>query len=290
MQQSVKLFLLALLFCAYCTKAQDGDAADPESDQDSTSISVEILGNGTNQADRDRAGRINKGVVFGIGSYPFLATVIKTSLNGSVSYSAGVIISNTHVLTAYTIVATGTVITIRAGSSYQDREGTVFQTQNYINHNQYSNATLANDLAIITIQGTFAGVQKVEPIPMQTTELDPSSPNLANCYLFGWKIPSDYLRRAEVKLITDATCSNQTPSVQCTQSITTSFGCDGDGGSPLVCDDLLYGLYIEGVCDPNASQAINKFAKIPAASIQSFLSPILNPPRKNYMTCPCVTC
>uniref|UniRef100_A0A2M4DQN7 Putative trypsin-like serine protease n=1 Tax=Anopheles darlingi TaxID=43151 RepID=A0A2M4DQN7_ANODA len=181
MKQSVKLILLAVLFCAYCTKAQDEEAADPGSD--------EIFGNGTNPADNHRAGRIIKGSLASITDYPYVVTVILTDSTAAPSYSAGAIISSTRVLTAtskFMYTPPGSKITIRAGSNYQTKEGTVFETQSIVTHNQFNPSNYANNVAIITINGTFDGVPNVQPIAVATTPLDPSSPNLPNCFLLGW--------------------------------------------------------------------------------------------------------
>uniref|UniRef100_A0A2M3YW23 Putative trypsin-like serine protease n=1 Tax=Anopheles nuneztovari TaxID=30067 RepID=A0A2M3YW23_9DIPT len=303
MKQSVKLFLLAVLFCACCTKAQDELASDPGSDDESIGLPEETFGNGTNQADTNRAGRIVKGSVVSISDYPYVATVITTAYGAS-SYSTGVAISNTRVLTSvsnFLYASSIAVITVRVGSNYQDKEGTVFQTQNLTKHTQYDMASSANDVAVITIQGTFNGVPNVQPIAVHTTELDPTTPNLANCFLLGWGATETFstainLKKADMKLITDAACSSKfppnPPSVQCVQSVT-GFGCTGDSGAPFVCDNRLYGTFIFTTCNNMDAQATQKIAKLPSASIQSFLSPFLpvaKQPRKNYMTCPCTTC
>ncbi|XP_049546431.1 trypsin delta-like [Anopheles darlingi] len=296
MKQSVKLILLAVLFCAYCTQAQDEEAADPGSD--------EIFGNGTNPADNHRAGRMIKGSLASIAAYPYVVTVILTDSTGAPSYSAGVIISSTRVLTAastFMYTPAGSKITIRAGSNYQTKEGTVFEIQSFVTHSQFNPSNYANNVAIITINGTFDGVPNVQPIAVATTPLDPSSPNLPSCFLLGWGMTESYatsvnLKQAEYKLITDAACAstykNLVASTQCAQSVT-GFGCSGDGGSPLVCDNRLYGTFIFDSCVLIDDQAVNKFTKLPAASIQSFLSanlPVMSSPatqpRKNYVSCP----
>ncbi|XP_049544974.1 trypsin delta-like [Anopheles darlingi] len=296
MKQSVKLILLAVLFCAYCTKAQDEEAVDPGSD--------EIFGNGTTPADNHRAGRMIGGSVVSITAYPFVVTVIATSSSGTQFYFAGAVISSTRVITdafLYYYAKAGYNFTIRAGSDYQTKEGTVFQTLSFVPHSQFNSSNYANYVAIITINGTFDGVPNVQPIAVATTPLDPSAPNLANCFLLGWGMTQSFvqavnLKQAEYKLITDAACastySNLVDSTLCAQSIT-GFGCSYDGGSPLVCNNQLYATFVFDSCSYKNTQAVNKFVKLPAASVQSFLSPnqavVSSPatqPRKNYVSCP----
>ncbi|ETN67814.1 hypothetical protein AND_000359 [Anopheles darlingi] len=181
MKQSVKLILLAVLFCAYCTKAQDEEAVDPGSD--------ETFGNGTNPADNHRAGRMIGGSVVSIAAYPFVVTVIATTSTGTQFYFAGAVISSTRVITD-------------AFLYYYAKAGYKFNSSNY-----------ANFVAIITINGTFDGVPNVQPIAVATTPLDPSAPNLANCFLLGWGMTQSFvqavnLKQAEYKLITDAACAS----------------------------------------------------------------------------------
>ncbi|XP_050094611.1 trypsin delta-like [Anopheles aquasalis] len=301
MKQSVKLILLALvLFCAYCAKAQDEEATDPGIDAESPANA-----NGTNQVETKRAGRLNGGVQSAIADYPYVVSVIVLDGAGYSNYLAGVIISDTQVLTA----ASGVVsyvngiasITIRAGSVYKDQGGFTFPVSKREPHPLYDDTTKENDVAVLTITGSFSGNANVAPITVATSDIPFSTANPAYCVVLGWGKDVSFneitlLSRVVYKLAADATCAAQfggtMPASQlCAESVA-GYTCYSSIGFPLVCNNLLYGIYpnTDG-CTPG----IRKFIKAPAASVQSFLAPYLPSatvtasqpaPRKNYVSCP----
>uniref|UniRef100_A0A2M4DQT6 Putative secreted protein n=1 Tax=Anopheles darlingi TaxID=43151 RepID=A0A2M4DQT6_ANODA len=95
MKHSVKLILLAVLFCAYCTNAQEDDVTDPDTDADPT-----VALDGTNQLDTKRAGRITGGTIASIGDYPYIAAILITNGANSIESFIGVIINDNQVLTS----------------------------------------------------------------------------------------------------------------------------------------------------------------------------------------------
>ncbi|XP_050093301.1 trypsin delta-like [Anopheles aquasalis] len=300
MKQSVKLILLALmLLCAYCTKAQDGEATDPGSDAESTANFSDE--NGTNQVQTKRVRRTIGGVQSAIADYPYVVSVILQSGAGTTVYRVGAIISDTHVLTVadgFLYISNGIQsITIRAGSVYKDQGGFTFPVSNYEIHPSYNRATSENNVAVLTIMGTFSGSANVAPITVATSEIPFSAGNPTSCVVLGWgRDKSDtviiHLNQVVYNLTADSTCMARfgplDPTYLCAESVS-GYICINFIGFPLVCNNQLYGLNPNlGDCETGP----RVFVKLPAASIQSFIAPYLPvaasqpPPRKNYVSCP----
>uniref|UniRef100_A0A2M4DQV2 Putative trypsin n=1 Tax=Anopheles darlingi TaxID=43151 RepID=A0A2M4DQV2_ANODA len=272
MKQSVKLILLAVLFCAYCTNAEEEDATDPGIDEDSTYVP-----GGANQLDPKRAGRMNGGTTVSIGDYPFVVTVIVKDGYGGEMYSVSAIVSNTQVLsTGYTVDPnqySGGIssIKIRAGSKYQDKEGFIFVVSKTVTHPKYDPNDYPNDFSVLTITGSFSGYPNVQPIAIETNEITFSPTNPTNCFVVGWGADSSnniitLLSRADYKLASDASCNSQSATLQCFEPVSGSI-CYDNMGFPLVCNNRLYGVHpMIGVCQTGPVQ----FAKLSAASMQAF--------------------
>uniref|UniRef100_A0A2M3Z3F2 Putative trypsin-like serine protease n=1 Tax=Anopheles braziliensis TaxID=58242 RepID=A0A2M3Z3F2_9DIPT len=274
MKQSVKFVLLAVLFCAYCATAHGNK----------------------------RVVRMANGIAVPIADYPYVVTVNVTDSSGQSYYKPGVIITDTQVLTAATVVSRTVYqpaivsIVIRAGSVYQDQGGFTFPVSNYQKDPLHNSPYGSHDVAVITINGSFSGYANVKPIAMHSTPLPPAT----NCVALGWDTDvssNALLRQAAYALSTDADCAASLdgpvpPTVQCAASVTVGFACHDDGG-PLVCNGRLYGL-LQQWC----YSGVVPFVSIPAAETQSYLSPLLvfpasgsaTVPRKNYMTCSCQSC
>uniref|UniRef100_A0A2M4DQX6 Putative trypsin n=1 Tax=Anopheles darlingi TaxID=43151 RepID=A0A2M4DQX6_ANODA len=273
MKQSVKLILLAVLFSAYRTTAQDDAATDPDTDAEPTSIL-----DTTNQQDTKRAGRMMGGATVSIANYPYVATVEIQTGARRVMYSHGTIVSNTQVLTtASTVEPSGYAggiksVQIRAGSNYQDMEGFIFAVSKCQIHLEYDINLITNDLAVITITGSFSGYPNVQPIAIQTNEIPFSRTNPTNCLVVGWGSDSSnnptnlLLSRVDYKLAADASCNNTFDTMQCAEPVSGSI-CYDNMGFPLVCNNRLYGVHpMIGVCQTGPVQ----FAKLSAASMQAF--------------------
>ncbi|XP_049547617.1 trypsin delta-like [Anopheles darlingi] len=165
MKQGVKLILLAVLFCAYSTKAEDafGDTADPGTDEDPISFPDGIYQNSTNQQDSKRAGRIAGGTAVDIADYPYVVTLRVFPVGDDDYYQIGTIISQKHVITSAvnleaSVAARGIAsIVVRAGSNAQNYDVITFEYLSYKPHDQYNSVTKENSVAIVTIKGSFSG-------------------------------------------------------------------------------------------------------------------------------------
>ncbi|XP_050090813.1 trypsin alpha-4-like [Anopheles aquasalis] len=163
-----------------------------------------------------------------------------------------------------------------------------------VKHGGFNPTTLENDVAIITINGTFAGQSNVKPIVIATTVLAVSTTNRSKCVVIGWGQNSittfNYnVFQADYELLTDQECAAagaNPPSIMCAQSVR-GYACRVGGGAPLVCNGQLYGiLTAQTNCTASSTAKIQMFAKLPVISIPWSPATPPAPPRKNYVSCP----
>ncbi|XP_049539195.1 trypsin, alkaline B-like [Anopheles darlingi] len=128
-------------------------------------------------------------------------------------YWGGVVITTSHVLTGASSFNTMivTAITVRVGSTFRTSGGQVFNYTKLEIHDQHNSTTLANDIAIVTIAGSFWGIPNVAPVRLQEYELKISETNPVNCFVLGWgDVKSgqlaDSLQRSEYILINHQKC------------------------------------------------------------------------------------
>ncbi|XP_035791518.1 trypsin delta-like [Anopheles albimanus] len=293
MRQSVKLILLAVVFCAYCTKAQDAEPTEHDSEAESTvNLSEEVYQNATNQLDTKRAGRIFATTT--IADYPYVVTVMVIVDKGEIFYRTGVIISDTHVLTA--LIDSSDFygkqiknVAIRVGSDYHDKGGFTFENAEYKNHDLWTRNSKENFVCIVTIKDSFSKKANVKPIAVETSVI-PVTPTTPSCIMLGWiehpVTAFTVLSRVDFKLSTEADCTiffqgSIPATLQCAES-GLSYICQS-AGSPLVCNNRVYGIF-----HPTCTASMTSYTNLPSTAIKTFLSPFL--PVKKIFNCPCNTC
>ncbi|XP_035786476.1 trypsin delta-like [Anopheles albimanus] len=226
-------------------------------------------------------GRIVGGYSVDIADYPYTVVVTASIPNANIM-CGGIIIASNKVLTAAHCLYQQpiTAITIRAGSTLRNSGGFLFNHLSYVVHDQYNSTTLANDVAVITIRGSFDGLANVGRIVLQNTEPVISSTNPTPCFVVGWgwinlnRQLADRLQRGDFVLMTQRTCATRlsplTSTTICAQSLE-GDACRGDSGGPLVCNGRLYGVVSYGPSNCNGAVP-DGFAKITAPSIRSFIT------------------
>uniref|UniRef100_A0A2M4BX71 Putative trypsin-like serine protease n=1 Tax=Anopheles marajoara TaxID=58244 RepID=A0A2M4BX71_9DIPT len=214
-----------------------------------------------------------------ITEYPYLAFV---EVLEACSSGNGAIISDTHVITdaSFKSPDPGVQIDVYVGSAEQ-RGVILFKSLSFQKHPQYNPTNLDNNVAIITINGTFAGLPNVQPIAIRTSAFaqDPTS-----CFSIGWGVyvPSSNVspaRRINYQLVTDQACAAsvlgpQPSTIQCASAKKGSGSYD-ISGSPFVCDNQLYGVLAALGDFFNDAQPIDRFVKLTEISIQEFLVPFV---------------
>ncbi|XP_035794650.1 trypsin delta-like [Anopheles albimanus] len=291
MKPSVKLFWYVLLvFSGYFAKAQEQENVDSTEDdqQDGT-----IQSSGGN-----RVGRIFYGVQTTIENHPYAALIKVFGTSGNIRLT-GAIISNTQVLTSASgLLKAGnlTSISVVAGSTTTDPVET-FPQKSYAIHSDFNATSLANDVAIITVNGSFAGLANVVPISIPASQPTISATNRTICTIVGWGLYEGYensrfLRYATYELFTDAECvafaQNTPPTILCGRSLN-GHACTADDGAPLVCNNQLYGILThQASCDMTRNSGLYKFAKLPVINLAGYLAidTPLTATRKNYVSCP----
>ncbi|XP_035788716.1 trypsin alpha-like [Anopheles albimanus] len=277
---SVHFILLIVLWAGYFTKAQEQEEIfDTESDLGSANPIDDVVqqfGN-TQSSDVNRVGRIYSGVPATSANQPYAALIVANSDSGG-SQLAGAIINNTQVLTSASgLLSLGNITSmfLYAGSTPSMTTAKYYYQKSYALHSGYDATSQANDVAIITIDGTFAGQTTVKPIAISTREIVVSSTSRPRCVVLGYGQNADgsntrILTQADYELITDQECAGlgvSPPSILCARSVK-GYACNIDSGAPLVCNGQLYGiLTAQTDCTPSSEAKIQRFAKLPVISI-----------------------
>ncbi|ETN65041.1 hypothetical protein AND_003199 [Anopheles darlingi] len=244
MKQSAKLVLLALvLWGAHLAKAQQ-----EEGDVGSTDTTEFDEQNGTNHTSGgNRAGRLINGVAATSANKAY--SVVMTIFGDVAFQTAGAIISNTEVLTsASSLKKAGTItkMSILAAIGSSTYQSTSYNYKSYELRSDFDSATLANDVATITIDGTFAGLPNVQPIAVATKEIVVSTTNRTKCVVVGRGQNTsgglNFLQsQADYELLTDQECATEfkqtlPSSMLCARAVS-GYACNVDSGAPLVCND-----------------------------------------------------
>ncbi|XP_014209935.2 trypsin-3, partial [Copidosoma floridanum] len=211
------------------------------------------------------------------GAYPWQAALLDKQL---VFKGSGVLLDKMHVLTAAHKVTSfksdpGSLL-VRLGEWNSLVETEIFQyyqlaATKIVIHPSYNPSTLENDVAVVKLS-------KAVPIvdyPNINTACKPSLPVAAGqrCYVSGWGKNlfgnkgsyQSIMKEVDVKIVDNADCENRLRqtrlgraynfngiSFMCAGGEVGKDACQGDGGSPLVCDDgngqwTVYGLVAWGI-------------------------------------------
>ncbi|ETN62526.1 hypothetical protein AND_005780 [Anopheles darlingi] len=108
--------------------------------------------------------------------------------------------------------------TVAVGSNPNVGNAKVYNYASVEIHKDFDSTTRANDVAIVTINGTFDGAPNVHPITIATREIVVSTTNRTQCVVVGYEQTSDFaytniLTQAQYELLTDQECTtafNQT--------------------------------------------------------------------------------
>ncbi|XP_049285484.1 trypsin 3A1-like [Anopheles funestus] len=184
-------------------------------------------------------GRIVGGVEADIANYPYQLSLRRASH----SCGASVIAARWALSAAHCTFPTPapTAITLQGGSSNRQEGGVVFTVEEIINHPNYDDFNLRNDVCVLRTTVDLAGVN-IAPIA-----LDPVGASHApgsRAVLSGWGLDDDrvlpiMLRRIDIPVVDQALCASQwNPGWVSDDMICASEpgrdACNGDSGGPLV--------------------------------------------------------
>ncbi|KAJ9591595.1 hypothetical protein L9F63_001866 [Diploptera punctata] len=199
-------------------------------------------------------GRIVGGSTTTIASYPYQLSL---RYGGSHICGASIISANWALTAAHCIVGSASTLTLRAGSTYSNSGGTIYQVSQATRHGSYSSSTLDYDIAVLRVSSAFSLGSNIQVISMETGTVAAGT----NAVVSGWGTTTEggsastTLRQVTVPVVSDSSCSSSyaayggiTARMICAGY--TSGGrdaCQGDSGGPLVANGRLIGVVSWGV-------------------------------------------
>ncbi|GAA1525918.1 hypothetical protein GCM10009730_38140 [Streptomyces albidochromogenes] len=215
-----------------------------------------------------------------IASAPWMAQLFYNDGPDSF-FCGGAVVAPTKILTAAHCVkgvdwkAKGVVVT---GSDKLGTGGTKSAVRRQWNHPKYSDYTLDNDIAVLTL----AAPVKARPINITKSDDTASYRPGTLATVYGWgrttstsNAVSQTLRKAELPLNSDATCANWQLGHQFVKGHMVCAGkpasgrdsgtktaCNGDSGGPLVVGGRIVGVVSWGIKDCVEKGAYSVYAKV----------------------------
>uniref|UniRef100_A0A2A4K5I0 Peptidase S1 domain-containing protein n=1 Tax=Heliothis virescens TaxID=7102 RepID=A0A2A4K5I0_HELVI len=224
--------------------------------------------------------RIVGGSLTTIDQYPGIVALLYSS--NLITYSqscGGNIINNRSILTAAHCISfyPAIMFRFRAGSTFGNSGGVVYNVQQIINHPLYNSITIDNDFSILHSATAIVYNNNVSPVPIAGANY-----NLADnqvVWAAGWGVtefgfPSEQLRHVQIYTINQEICRSRYSD---THVITDNMLCSGvldvggrdqcsqDSGGPLYHNGVLVGVCSFGMgCALKEYPGIN--ARVSAAS------------------------
>ncbi|KAJ3652974.1 hypothetical protein Zmor_018896 [Zophobas morio] len=197
-----------------------------------------------------RKGRIFGGDPAAPGQFPSIV-----SINDPDQFCDGSIVSKNWVVTsAHCVDYVTSTTTILAGTNLANSGGTTHKVSKWINHEDYDNEALTNDIGLIQIEDEF----EFDDVTQPTEFVDPVEN--ATCSLAGWGMTDtvdfpDELQFVDQTIFSFDTCKSFVGDELVEEQIC-AFAqqgkgvCIGDSGGPLVCEGKLAGIvtYFIGGC------------------------------------------
>ncbi|XP_064072110.1 trypsin, alkaline B-like [Vanessa tameamea] len=198
--------------------------------------------------------RIVGGSTVDISRYPFLVVVLY-SQDGIIFHHicGGSIINNRSVLTAaHCFLGSPSNLLIRAGSSFANSGGTIYNVMNMIGHFNYETHTAKHDIGVIRIRNEFMFGGNVQVGRIGGYQIGDDQV----VWAAGWGHtsfngqPSEELRHVQIWTVNQNTCRQNygtmnviTEYVLCAGPREANNGiCSGDSGGPLVHDNAVVGV------------------------------------------------
>lgn len=194
-------------------------------------------------------GRIVGGNIIGISKTPYQVSLQLTDQH----FCGGSLISDEWVATAahcFFSMYYGAVIKVRVGSSYVNQGGQLIDAKYIIKHEQFDEATLNYDIALVKLYNKVKLSDSVQIIPLATK---PDAQGV-RAYVSGWGFTSEnngtipnVLHGVEVAMITKESCRRQYLGEHQLDSNVCAFSlgkdsCQGDSGGPMVSNGKLTGI------------------------------------------------
>ncbi|XP_063923858.1 chymotrypsin BI-like isoform X2 [Zophobas morio] len=195
---------------------------------------------------KDLGPRIINGQPASLGQFPWQVAIYVT-VPGATNLCGGALISDTWVLTAGHCVQDATNFRLALGSnqlSGDDSNRVVQSTEQFVQHEDYNQFTLDNDVAVIPLPSPVSFNDNIQPIALAESALDADTVVTVS----GWGLTSgdgasNDLNYVDLVTISTNDCSAAYGSsigdgVICAQGdgAEVHSTCEGDSGGPLVID------------------------------------------------------
>ncbi|KAJ9587184.1 hypothetical protein L9F63_019293, partial [Diploptera punctata] len=195
-------------------------------------------------------GRIVGGSTKTISSFPYQLSL---RYGGSHICGASIISANWALTAAHCIVGSASTLTLRAGSTYSNSGGTVYQVSQATRHGSYSSSTLDYDIAVLRVSSAFSLGSNIQVISMETGTVAAGT----NAIVSGWGTTTEggsastTLRQVTVPVVTLQEAEMPASYTNCYTTFFFFFffflHSQGDSGGPLVANGRLIGVVSWGV-------------------------------------------
>ncbi|XP_051784145.1 granzyme A-like isoform X1 [Erpetoichthys calabaricus] len=173
----------------------------------------------------------------------------------------GALIKENWVLTAAHCYRNGFVYAVLGTHAINknENEQQIIEIEEQMVHRDYNSVSYANNLMLVKLSEKATINQYVQMLPLPTSEVD--SPADTSCRIAGWGKteyngnPAEALQEVNVKVISNEECNGTdsyngilTPSMMCAGEQNGGKDvCQGDGGGPLICNEIYTGIASFGV-------------------------------------------
>lgn len=194
-------------------------------------------------------GRIYGGTTSNITEHPYEVAIrmdyrTYNNIVINVHYCAGSIINQDWVLSAaHCFLFSKEYFTIRAGSSFTNKGGSIYTISEIVNHSGYNRTTHDNDIALVKVSRPFIFSDRVQPIKLADEQPKLGTPAL----VAGWGdirlgVKPSQIHEIHIEILNNTECQGNINDICAGDPEGKYHACHGDSGSPLLIDGKQVGI------------------------------------------------